>query len=168
MTNNLGRAALIVATLLVAGTNGFVAPSASKAVTREIYSSKSPKSTGWDSFANLPTIKDISYGEESRKYRRTVYTHDDWKKHRSPDRFIYYIGAIFKSGVYKNLRREVTATTAIATLVCIWNCFTKEYLDLESVKHAGLFAQTLLPVLGMPLAPFTLASPSLGLLLGTS
>jgi hypothetical protein len=95
-----------------------------------------------------------------------VYSHDDWKKHRSADRFYYYLGAIFSSGVYKNLGREVTATTAVAAFVCLWNALTGEYQDLDSVKHAGVLAEYLLPVLGLPLAPFTLASPSLGLLLG--
>lgn len=28
-----------------------------------------------------------SYAEESRPYRRTVFTHDDWVRHRSSDRF---------------------------------------------------------------------------------
>eukprot|EP00581_Thalassiosira_minuscula_P011857 CAMPEP_0183725394 /NCGR_PEP_ID=MMETSP0737-20130205/20453_1 /TAXON_ID=385413 /ORGANISM="Thalassiosira miniscula, Strain CCMP1093" /LENGTH=78 /DNA_ID=CAMNT_0025956359 /DNA_START=24 /DNA_END=257 /DNA_ORIENTATION=- len=29
-----------------------------------------------------------TYGEGSRKYRRTVYTHEEWVKHRSSDRFV--------------------------------------------------------------------------------
>jgi hypothetical protein len=115
----------------------------------------------------LPPIKDISYGEESRKYRRTVYTHDDWRKHRSPDRFLYYIRSLFSSGIYKNLGREVTATTAIATFICIYNAITGGYTDFEGVKHDALITSSWLPLLGLPLAPFTLSSPSLGLLLGT-
>jgi predicted membrane chloride channel (bestrophin family) len=111
-------------------------------------------------------IKDIPYGEESGQYRRTVYSHDDWKKHRSADRFLYYLGALFNSGVYKNLGRRVTATTSVAAFLCLWNALTGEYQDLERVKHAGVLSTYLLPVLGMPLVPFTLASPSLGLLLG--
>lgn len=62
--------------------------------------SLSPFVAGFDSFKRMRrTIKDISFGEDSRKYRRTVYSHDDWKKHRSQDRFVYYLAAIFKSGV---------------------------------------------------------------------
>ena len=112
---------------------------------------------------SMPVIKDISYGEESRKYRRTVYSHDDWRKHRSQDRFFYYLSSMFSSGVYKNLGREVTATTAVATLVCLYNCLAGGYLDLEGVKHAAVLP--ILPMLGLPLAAFTLTSPSLGLLL---
>ena len=116
----------------------------------------------------MPPIKDISYGEESRRYRRTVYTHDDWRKHRSPDRFIYYIRSLFSSGVYKNLGREVTATTAVATFVCLYNCLAGGYTDFEGVKHAAFFVTKdgfSLPMIGLPLAAFTLTSPSLGLLL---
>jgi hypothetical protein len=162
------RTALFVATLLIGATNGFVAPSPLKVATSRIETELyiDIDTTGFDSFANARPIKDMSYGEESRQYRRTVYSHDDWKKHRSADRFIDYLGAIFSAGVYRNLRREVTATTTVAAFVCLWNALTGEYQDLESVKHAGVLADTLLPVLGLPLASFTLAGPSLGLLLG--
>ena len=84
------------------------------------------------------TIKSISYGEESRKYRRTVYTHDDWRKHRRSDRFIYYLGSIFSSGVYKSLAREVTATTGIAALLCLYNAAVGGYVDLEGVTAGCL------------------------------
>jgi ion channel-forming bestrophin family protein len=115
----------------------------------------------------MPPVKDISYGEESRKYRRTVYSHDDWRKHRSQDRFLYYISSLFSSGIYKNLGREVTATTAIAAFVCVYNAIVGGYTDFEGVKHAALVSSSLLPLLGLPLAPFTLSTPALGLLLGT-
>jgi ion channel-forming bestrophin family protein len=114
-------------------------------------------------------IKDISYGEESRKYRRTVYSHDDWRVHRDPDRFVYYLAAIFKSGVYKNLGREVSATTAIATLVCLYNAVAGGWTDFAGAQHAGLNSLvSWIPVLGLPLSAFTISSSSLGLLLGTS
>ena len=35
-----------------------------------------------------------TYGEGSRKYRRTVYTHNEWVKHRSSDRFIRNISSM--------------------------------------------------------------------------
>ena len=47
-----------------------------------------------------PTL-DIPYGETSRQYRRTVYTHDDWVKHRSPNRFLRNLASIPASGIYK-------------------------------------------------------------------
>jgi ion channel-forming bestrophin family protein len=115
----------------------------------------------------MPPVKDIAYGEESRKYRRTVYSHDDWRKHRSQDRFLYYISSLFSSGIYKNLGREVTATTAVAAFVCLYNAIVGGYTDFEGIKHAALVSSSLLPLLGLPLAPFTLSTPALGLLLGT-
>jgi hypothetical protein len=45
--------------------------------------------------------KDIPYGETSRQFRRTVYTHDDWVKHRSPNRFVKNLFTIVSSGIYK-------------------------------------------------------------------
>ena len=45
--------------------------------------------------------KDIPYGETSRQFRRTVYTHEDWVKHRSPNRFVKNIFSIVASGIYK-------------------------------------------------------------------
>lgn len=168
--------AFLVAALMAAGANGFMVPASKNSMIKPTTTDKkavspselqmSDTGTGWDSFANARPIKDISYGEGSRKYRRTVYSHDDWKKHRSPDRFLYYISAIWSSGVYKNLAREVIATTGIAAFVCIYNILVGEYQDISGVTHAGILANTMLPVIGLPLAPFTLASPSLGLLLG--
>lgn len=160
-------ATLLVASLIAGAANGFITPSPAVMSNRVVkHTLHMSDSTGWDSFATVRSTTDIPYGEESRKFRRTVYSHDDWKKHRSPDRFLFYLGAILKSGVYKNLGREVGATTLVASFVCVWNILTGTYVDLEGVKHAGILADTFLPVLGLPLAPFTLASPSLGLLLG--
>ena len=143
------------------GTSAFVAPSQSTAArvsTQLQGNTKQPP--------ELPPIQDISYGEESRKFRRTVYSHDDWRKHRSQDRFIRNIKSMFVSGVYKNLGREVAATTAVATFICLYNAIVGGYTDFEGQKQAALISSTFLPLLGLPLAPFTLSSPSLGLLLG--
>ena len=107
---------------------------------------------------SLPPIKDISYGEESRKYRRTVYSHDDWRKHRNPDRFLYYIVSFLSSGVYKNVGREVTFTTIIAAVVCLWNGLISGFTDFDGVKHAAIFSSSLLPLLSLPLAPVSARS----------
>merc|ERR1719223_833217 len=52
-----------------------------------------------------------TFGEGSRKYRRTVYTHAEWVKHRSPDRFWNNLGTLFNSGIYKQVWAEVALTT---------------------------------------------------------
>jgi hypothetical protein len=149
------------------GVHGFLLPS-SKVVNRigEGSHLSTPTSTGWDSFEKLRTMTNIPSGEEQRKFRRTVYSHDDWKKHRSQDRFLYYLTAIFKSGVYKNLGREVALTTSVAIFVCVYNLVVGGYTDFAGVQHDALIASDLLPKLGLPLSAFTLTSPSLGLLLG--
>ena len=105
-----------------------------------------------------------TYGEGSRKYRRTVYTHNEWVKHRSSDRFVRNLGSIFNSGVYKSLANEVVATTAVATFLVAWNAITGGYTDFNGVQHDAVVSS--LPMLTLPLTPFTLLSPSLGLLLG--
>ena len=104
-----------------------------------------------------------TYGEGSRKYRRTVYTHNEWIKHRSSDRFIRNISSMVNSGVYKSLGREVLATTFIATFLVVWNALTGGYTDFDGVQHEAIISA--LPQLTLPLTPFTLLSPSLGLLL---
>eukprot|EP00586_Coscinodiscus_wailesii_P021952 CAMPEP_0172495744 /NCGR_PEP_ID=MMETSP1066-20121228/75667_1 /TAXON_ID=671091 /ORGANISM="Coscinodiscus wailesii, Strain CCMP2513" /LENGTH=86 /DNA_ID=CAMNT_0013267613 /DNA_START=49 /DNA_END=306 /DNA_ORIENTATION=+ len=77
----------LVATLLV-GVNGFVVPSTSvKSIPRVESTTQvnSDTTTGWDSYAGRK-LTDYPSGEDQRKLRRTVYSHDDWKKHRSQDR----------------------------------------------------------------------------------
>lgn len=41
------------------------------------------------------------YGEESRRYRRTVYRHEDWLKHRSETRLLKNLKGTFTSGVVR-------------------------------------------------------------------
>jgi putative membrane protein len=149
--------ALLVA--LATGSSAFVSPANHARVTTAIsVTTKQPPA--------YPASLDISYGEESRKYRRTVYSHEDWVKHRSPDRFVRNLLATPNSGVYKNLAKEVLATTSIATLLVLWNGAVGGYSDLEGVHHAALINNIFFPLLALPLAPFTISSPSLGLLLG--
>ena len=144
---------------LVAGAYGFVAPLVSTRLGTELYASTkvAPQL--------LPDYPPLTPGEEMRKYRRTVYTHDDWRKHRDTDRFIKYLFAMFTSNIYQNLGREVLATTSVATAICLYNALVGGYTDFAGEQHAAVITSNLLPLLGLPLAPFTLSSPSLGLLL---
>lgn len=114
---------------------------------------------------SLPPPRDIAYGEESRKYRRTVYTHDDWVNHRSPDRFWRNIIAMPTSGVYKNLAKECIATTAVATAIVVYNALVGGYTDFGGVQHAAVLQNELLPKIGMPVSPFTVSGSFLGFLL---
>jgi putative membrane protein len=164
-TSRFRQAVFLLAALASVGsTNAFVAPqqqqlNSSPRVNTELYgNTKIPPP--------LPNEKAISYGEESRQYRRTVFTHDEWVKFRSPDRFIRNLVSIPSSGVYKNLGKEVMATTLVATFVCVWNNVFGGYTDFQGVKHGALIATQASSLIGLPLTPFTLSSPSLGLLLG--
>lgn len=131
------------------------ASSAMAFVTPSLTTTKAPSSLEMADAPTSPPV--ISYGEESRKYRRTVFTHEDWKRYRDPSRFQKGIGTMFVSGIYKSLSREVTATTAMATLVVLYNMAFGGYTDFEGVQHAAL--STSLPVLGLPLSWYTLSSP---------
>lgn len=123
-----------------------------------------PVSTGFDT-ERLKNLVDVPKGESQRQLRRTVYSHDDWKKHRNQDRFLVYLAATAKSGVYKNLAGEVIVATTIAALVCFYNVlFVDGLVDFSGIQYAPL-GNDLSPV-QMPLSVFTLTSPSLGLLLG--
>jgi hypothetical protein len=164
----LANAALTVS-LLSTETNAFLPALVPRTNSRHdlIKVKEVGDATGFDSFskaADVAKMTNMPLGEAQRPFRRTVYTHDDWKKHRSQDRFFYYLLAIFKSGVYRNINREVAAVGTVAAFVVIFNCLANGYTDLEGIQHAAL-----LPVdkIGLPLAAFTLTSPSLGLLLGT-
>jgi len=135
---------------LLAATDAFLAPT--KQVTATL--------------KNKTELHGLPYGEDSRQYRRTVFDHDAWKKHRSPDRFTRNLASIFKSGVYKNIGREVFATTSIAIFVFVYNIVSDGYTDFACVEHEALIQGGSILKLGLPLSTFTLASGSLGLLLG--
>ncbi len=109
---------------------------------------------------------ETSYGEESRKYRRTIYTHDDWVNHRSPDRFLRNLRTTFNSGIYKNVGREVTAVVAVATVVMLYNMATIGYTDFSGVDHEAIWKSVWTPSLTIPMQAFMLPSSFLGLLLG--
>jgi predicted membrane chloride channel (bestrophin family) len=75
------------------------------------------------------------------------------------------LGNTFTSGIYINLGREVAATVGVASFVLLVNLFLFDgYTGLDGEVHAGLLKGIISPWV-LPLTPFTLSSPSLGLLL---
>jgi len=101
----------------------------------------------------------VPYGEISRKYRRTVYRHDDWVTHRSSSsRILNNLQSMFFSGVVRQLRPQVTVVTSVAALVLTWNCIIVNS-DASALQNIDLHA------ISLPMLPFTLSSPPLGLLL---
>ena len=108
-----------------------------------------------------------NYGEESRRYRRTVYRHEDWLKHRREDRLLRNLRGIFSSGVVRSLYPEVGAVATVS-LVCIaWNAALFGYIDLSNAPQPGVFGAGAPHFLRLelPAQIFTLTSPALGLLL---
>lgn len=109
---------------------------------------------------------EMPYSEESRRYRRTVYAHDDWLRHRSSSRFFLNLTTILKSGLVRSLAPEISVVGTIGVVVCAWNAAVGGYLDIHNVPHEPLLRGV--PsclICSLPVLPFTLASPALGLLL---
>ncbi len=76
------------------------------------------------------------------------------------------LSTLFNSGIYKNVGKEVVATTSVAVFVCAWNMIAGGYQDLAGVTHDPIIQAEWAKVVGLPLQSFTTLSPSLGLLLG--
>jgi len=78
-----------------------------------------------------------AYAEESRKFRRTIYMHDEWTKHRSSERFVINMRTISKSGVVQALGPELSKITATAVFCVVTNTLLTGYQDFNGVTHAS-------------------------------
>ena len=148
-------AGAVIAAAVLPGNHAFVAKSHSPLLATK-------PSTQADPSAPLTE----QFGERSRRYRRTVYTHDQWVKHRSPDRFKSNLSTLFQSGIYKNVGSEVFLTVSVAVSVCVWNALVGGYQDFAGVMHDPVIQEAWAQKVGLPMEAFTLLSSSLGLLLG--
>jgi len=157
------RLSLILAACLPLSTSAFVAPA--RHVALKTTTVLNDVSTGFDNFCVENDSNEAVDAESARKYRRTVYTHGDWVKHRQQDRFLIYMGSLFSSGVYQNQKQEVLLATSLAALVCVWNALVHGYTDFSGVAHGAVIGGGALQEIGLPLSPFTLSGSSLGLLL---
>ena len=106
-----------------------------------------------------------SYAERRRKLRRDYYTHENWLRARSKNRFTGTIAKMIESGVVRQLYDEVLSIGILSTLVCLWNlvCVTG-WEGIRRKYHAPLFHH--LPLVKLPLEPFTISASALSLLLG--
>ena len=105
------------------------------------------------------------FGEQSRLYRRDVYSAADWVRYRRPDRIFDNLATFFQSGLIRQVAIEVTLIFIVANGVCLWNSLLANgYDDIAGVHHDPLLGFAL-PAFGLPLTPFTIGSGSLGLLL---
>ena len=100
----------------------------------------------------------VPYGEESRRYRRTVYTHEDWVKHRNSETIITKLNGLFYSGIVRQLKGEIFSVSMSAAIIVAWN-------DVLLPYFCGNFFISMLPRISLPSLPFQLCSPALGLLL---
>lgn len=106
----------------------------------------------------------IPYGEQSRRFRRTFFSHEDWRKHRSSDRLLKNLRTTLKSGVVRQLANELFLVAIVAVTLCLWNALlVTGYQDFVGLLHPPL--STNMPLLSLPMEPFSLSSPALGLLL---
>ncbi|MCO5598458.1 hypothetical protein L7F22_052553 [Adiantum nelumboides] len=93
--------------------------------------------------------------EDDMVYRKTVYEHGDWSKHRSNRRHSRHMLAIATSRVVAGLLPPVLKLTLVASALVLYNC---NYLLLS-----GPFLN--LGLLHVSSLPFQLAAPALALLL---
>ena len=87
--------------------------------------------------------------EESRKLRRTIFTSTDWKKHRSSHR---YFKELFKMPRSMLLRGVAVQALGVA--------FTSACLVLYNSIVEKRIIPWRLPLLTLPMQPFSLTSPS--------
>lgn len=99
-------------------------------------------------------IKYPDHKEDSRKLRRTVYTTNDWKRHRSSERYFKELKNMPKSIVIRGLFKQAGLVALFSTFIVIYNLM----IQLKIFKIS-------FPLLSIPSQPFSLLSPSLGLLL---
>jgi ion channel-forming bestrophin family protein len=125
----------------------------------------------------LKSAVNIPPGEGQRRFRRTIYDSDDWVKHRDQNRFVVYLAAMWKSGMYKNLCQEVLLTTSTAALTVYYNAVVGGYSGFGSLFTSATAGGTAVPsypaliqsdffhVITLPLSVFYLTMPALSLLL---
>jgi hypothetical protein len=120
-----------------------------------------------------PTEEDLerfqSYGETSRKFRRSYFSHSDWLNTRRDGRFLYNLKSKFATPKFAiRIGKTLGSVAGISTFTLVWNALlVAGFDDFAGVHHNPLidFSDTAIPLLQLPLDPFTLSSPALGLLL---
>lgn len=93
--------------------------------------------------------------EQSRKYRRTVFTHEDWFKHRSTGRYKRHITGIFDSRIVRSLTWPVTFVLVNCTLLTVY----------ETLREQGYLPPWCLTLVLPSSEPFNLTNLTLSLLL---
>lgn len=117
---------------------------------------KKPKMSNFLSIFNFPKLlaKFESDKEETRRLRRTVFTAADWKKHRSSSRYFSELSNMHRSKVLRGLIKQALMVSLCSSIIVMYNVIVE--MCILPWK---------LPMMTFPSLPFTLTSPSLGLLL---
>jgi len=147
-------------------TNAFIVPSSSPSSLRIPSTELNIVISGQDDGNTQVKVKKLTYGEESRVYRRTVYTSDDWVRHRDPDRFFRNLISLLDSGIVVQLFKEVSAVMLIAFFAVLWNAVAVDgFDDFDGARHESLLHLPRYLLLSLPSGPFNLTSSVLGLML---
>ena len=111
---------------------------------------------------DLSTILQNSdkYKESSRVYRRTVFKENDWAEFRASDRLFKNLKTMFISGTVRGLLAEVGSVLVVSTIVWIIN-----YIILSGLLEEFGISRQVSSLVSLPVLPFQLSSPALGLLL---
>mmetsp|Transcript_34650 Transcript_34650/g.67912 ORF Transcript_34650/g.67912 Transcript_34650/m.67912 type:complete len:586 (-) Transcript_34650:479-2236(-) len=113
-----------------------------------------------------------TWREGNRRYSRTVFGPNDWKRYRRSTRLVDNVLTTLSSSVLRALWFDISLVTTVATGVLLWNhglddgiikswALAQPSFDKEVVE--GFFKTA--PHAKLPLAPFTLSSSALSLLL---
>jgi len=119
-----------------------------------------------------------AWREGSRRYRRTVFGPNDWIRYRRSTRLLDNLLNSFNSSVLRALWFDISIIVSLATALLVYNhiltdglvlnwiqqYMTAEEFEPEQIAQAAETFKNI-PKLQLPLSPFTLSSPSLGLLL---
>jgi len=79
-----------------------------------------------------------------RKFRRTVFTSAEWKRHRSTLRYVKALTSISRSSLLRGLLNQVLLVSWITAALVFWNLYAL----------SGVFTPFKLPVLRIPALPF--------------
>jgi len=119
-----------------------------------------------DSVLKRVAMDTDAWRESSRRYKRTVFEAKDWVKYRSSTRLVDTFLSTFNSGVLRALWFDILVVVSISSALLCWNHGVQDGWFLNAAKGTDVeaFVKSL-PALTLPLSPFTLSAPSLGLLL---
>jgi len=114
-----------------------------------------------------------AWRESSRRYKRTVFEAKDWVKYRRSTRLLDTFLSTFDSGVIRALWFDILVIVGVTSSLLLWNHGVEDQWFINAVKGMDLGESKAaiegivagLPALKLPLSPFTLSAPSLGLLL---